>query len=336
MDRRSLTAVRYLAIAAIAVLIPGCTSTTPVPVATVTPDFETVPVASEGDAADDPAILVGETEVRLLGTDKKAGLALYDLAGSERDFLASGRVNNVDALPQGENRFLAAASNRTEVSLDLYAVTGDSIELVARQPLAVAEPYGLCMGETPEMSVFVGDKEGRIEHWVVDESLALELRQYFQLDGQTEGCVYDPVDETLYIGEEERGIWAFDLARGVRRLVAPVDAFNLVMDVEGLDIYRSAGIGGEVRYLIASSQGDNSYVVYALPEVKRLLKFRIVDHPSAGVDGTEETDGIAVTSAALPGYPEGILVVQDGANVPGRQNFKGVDWRKIQALIPEG
>ena len=331
-SRQPLTAARYLFLAAVTALIPACTTTSAVQLAEVTPDFETTAVASEGDAADDPAILVGADAVRLLGTDKRSGLALYDLAGVERDFIASGRVNNVDAVALSDDRFLAAASNRTEISLDLYHVelTGDALTLVARQPLQMEEPYGLCMGRTPETSVFVGDKEGLIEQWIIDEDLGFELRKRFQLQGQTEGCVYDPTDDTLYIGEEERGIWAIDLNSGDRRLITPVDVTNLVMDVEGLDIYH----GADDRYLVASSQGDNSYVVYSLPAGEKLLKFRIADDPDSGIDGTEETDGLAVTSAALPGYPLGLLVVQDGANVPARQNFKGVDWQKIQALLP--
>ncbi len=324
-------------VALLIVLVPGCTSTSPVQVAAVAPDFETDPVANDGDAADDPAILVGATANRLLGTNKRAGLALYDLSGSERAFLASGRVNNVDALSLDGDRFLAAASNRTEISLDLYTVdvSGDHMALVARQPLDMTDPYGLCMGRTPEPSVFVGDKEGRVEHWVIGDGLQLSLRRSFQLAGQTEGCVYDPVDGTLYVGEEERGIWAFAVQSGTRRLIASVDGRNLVMDVEGLDIYHPAGTNPGERLLVASSQGDNTYLVYRIPGGEQLLKFRLEAAPETGIDGTEETDGLAVTSAPLPGYPEGILVVQDGANAPARQNFKGVDWRKIQALIPE-
>lgn len=332
VTRTTGTAARYFLLAVVVALIPACTTTSAVPLAEVTPDFETTAVASEGDAADDPAILVGADAVRLLGTDKRSGLALYDLTGAERNFIASGRVNNVDAVALSENRFLAAASNRTEISLDLYHVelTSDALTLVGRQPLQMEEPYGLCMGRTPETSVFVGDKKGLIEQWVIDEDLGFELRRRFQLQGQTEGCVYDSTADTLYIGEEERGIWAIDLANGNRQLIAPVDETNLVMDVEGLDVYH----GAEDRYLIASSQGDSSYVVYALPGGERLLKFRIADNADTGIDGSEETDGIAVTSAELPGYPQGILVVQDGANVPARQNFKGVDWQKIQVLLP--
>jgi 3-phytase len=99
--------------------------------------------------------------------------------------------------------------------------------------------------------------------------------------------------------------------------------------VEGLDIYA----GDEARYLIASSQGDDGYVVCSLPSGHQLLKFRIEEDDISGVDGTSETDGLAVTSKPLPGYPAGLLIVQDGFNEPDLQNFKGVDWQKIQALL---
>ncbi len=321
----------FVRLVGIVALITACTSFKPVQVATVTPDFETEPVAHEGDAADDPAILVEGTNVRILGTNKRAGLALYDLKGTERTFLPSGRVNNVDALPVQSGGFIAAASNRTEVSLDLYHVDmdGDRIELLTRQPLDMTDPYGLCMGRTPDLSIFVGDKDGKVEHWVLRDTL--ELDHTLQFGGQTEGCVYDPTDGVLYVGEEERGIWAVDLSgKRPRRLIDGTDGANLVADVEGLDIYH--GTDG-ARYLLASSQGDDSYLVYGLPEGRQLLKFRVVDDPDSALDGSQETDGLAVTPLPLPGYPQGLMVVQDGDNTPGLQNFKGIDWRKIRALI---
>ena len=67
-----------------------------------------------------------------------------------------------------------------------------------------------------------------------------------------------------------------------------------------------------------------------------MLKFSVTADADIGVDGAEETDGVAVTSRALPGYPRGLLVVQDGFNrMPNEtQNFKAVDWRRVEALIP--
>ena len=61
-----------------------------------------------------------------------------------------------------------------------------------------------------------------------------------------------------------------------------------------------------------------------------VAKFRIVPDYARGIDGVSETDGLAVSTAALTGYPKGVLVVQDGRNrAPAApQNFKLVDWRQ--------
>jgi myo-inositol-hexaphosphate 3-phosphohydrolase len=235
----------------------GCASRPSIEVALVTPDFETSPVSDPGDAADDAVILVGlpDTAVRILATNKQAGLAVYSLAGNELDFLTTGRLNNVDAINIAPDRFLVAASNRTAISIDLYEadLRKDSVVLV-------------CMGRTPERSVFVGDTTGNVEHWVLADDLTAAAPAQrvglYRFDSQTEGCVFDANDNTLYVGEEDRGIWAVDLASGQRRLLDSVGAGFLVADVEGLDIYQ----GDSQRLLVASSQGDNTYVLYRLPE----------------------------------------------------------------------
>ena len=49
-----------------------------------------------------------------------------------------------------------------------------------------------------------------------------------------------------------------------RPLVAPVDDRYLVADVEGLALAPAGDDGG---YLVASSQGDNAYAVFALPDM---------------------------------------------------------------------
>jgi 3-phytase len=66
------------------------------------------------------------------------------------------------------------------------------------------------------------------------------------------------------------------------------------------------------------------------------MKLRIGANHRAGIDGVSETDGLAVSHRALPGYPKGILVVQDGRNrAPAApQNFKIIDWGEIEQLMP--
>ena len=303
----------------------------------VAPAAETEPVKRFGDAADDPAILVAMNRVAwIAGTDKKFGLRIYDLEGKELHALATGRLNNVDAVAIGDSEFLLAASNRTTISIDVYRadIASNSVELLNAIALDYEEPYGLCMTAGEDgIEVFVGDKTGRVEQWSIDSGYAGTRVAEFAFDSQTEGCVFDADRRVLFVGEEERGIWAVDMQSGTKTLLDEIDAGRLTADVEGLDIYRD----DERSLLLASSQGDNSFVVYDLDSYRPLLRFRVGDNVQARLDGVSETDGIAATNRALPGFDQGVLVVQDGRNTAprARQNFKIIDWRDIDALLPK-
>jgi myo-inositol-hexaphosphate 3-phosphohydrolase len=153
------------------------------------------------------------------------------------------------------------------------------------------------------------------------------LVRRMKLTTQSEGCVADDRTGILYVAEEDVGIWRF----GARKTdpveplaVAKVEGQRLVADVEGLAIAATGRSGG---YLVASSQGDNAYVLYRLPDLSYAGRFRIVANGSIG--GTSETDGIDVTTATFPGYPDGLFIAQDGDNLSAAQNFKLVRWHEV-------
>lgn len=325
-------------------------------VPSVVAQMETTPVTSKGDAADDPAIWVHPTSPEkslILGTDKKSGLYLYNLAGDVVDFQKIGRVNNVD-IRQNLNadyfsgyRNLSASSNRSTNAVDLVAVSGEGkLDLLGSFPVQ-DDPYGLCVGSISDgksLTVLVNYKSGLFELYAVafpEGRLTAEKMAAYQLGGQLEGCVIDDARQQIFIGEEEKGIWRFDLPRGKMTLSAPVffvgltDETGLVADVEGLDLY----IKGNQRYLVASSQGDFTYVIFRVDDggqLQKVSKFRIGNNDRLDVDAVEETDGLTVTSLPLgAAYPEGVLLVQDGMNKPTSQNFKLVDWREIMKLIKD-
>jgi len=61
--------------------------------------YETEPVPTSGDAADDPAIWANPADPSkstVIGTDKRSGLAVYDLTGRQLQFLPDGQLNNAD------------------------------------------------------------------------------------------------------------------------------------------------------------------------------------------------------------------------------------------------
>ncbi len=310
----------------------------------ITAGAQTTPVQRYGDAADDPAILVastGSAAPLILGTDKRAGLAVYDVNGEQRQFLPVGRVNNVDIVSDAElgrqTRTVSAASQRDHNSILLFDVADGRVNVAGEVATGLSEVYGLCMYHSASgVYVFINDKDGRYEQYRIDVSgdeFSGNLVREFALPSQPEGCVTDPLNGRIFMGEEAAGVWeaGAEPDGDAPKLVIPTsDA--LVADVEGMDLYQTA----DQSLLVVSSQGSDSYAVYDLRDNYRLrTSFSVTADITGGVDGVSETDGLAVTAEPLPSYPLGILVVQDGRNrMPDApQNFKIVDWRAVQALI---
>lgn len=310
----------------------------------VTAAAETAPVASADDAADDPAIWVNDADPAaslILGTDKKAGLYLYDLAGAVKQFLPAGRLNNVDLrqnVTVGDwSGDLAAASNRTDDTVALFSVTGGVAARTGAFPSVFAEPYGLCMGAAADgVFVFIAYKTGDVVAYRVTGPDSGEEAARLKFATQTEGCVFDDETQTLYVAEEDRGVWKTGFADGGFSEPSLIDevggASGVAADVEGLALYKT---GDATGYLLASSQGNDSYAVYRREGDNAFVgRFAVVDGDAA--DGTQETDGIEAVSAALgPDYPAGVLIVQDGFNDPkgSAQNFKIINWREVENAL---
>jgi 3-phytase len=306
---------------------------------------ETDPVNTGGDSADDPTLWVNPKDPQLsllIGTNKKRGLAVYDLSGKEIQFLADGQMNNVDHRDDfplaGKKVPLVTASNRSTNSIAIYKIDVETrrLENVAAGQIKTIEAYGSCMyrsSKTGKFYYFGTSKQGVVEQYELFDAgtgavSAKKVRQ-INVGSQLEGCVADDELGFLYVGEEEIGIWKYAAepdASSERIKVDGVGSGNLVADVEGLTIaYGSDGNG----YLIASSQGNSTYAVYRREDANAYVKsFRIV----AGnkIDRVTETDGIHVTTANLgPTFPKGVFVAQDGADDTGKQNFKLVPWQLI-------
>ncbi|MGF1674793.1 MAG: phytase, partial [Rivularia sp. (in: cyanobacteria)] len=91
-------------------------------------------------------------------------------------------------------------------------------------------------------------------------------------------------------------------------------------------------------YLIANSQGDSSYAVFSREGNNEYLGSFIVGDNN-GIDQVNESDGLDVINVPLGSeFPNGLLVLQDGANDPqnaveddeelenNSTNFKFVPW----------
>ena len=333
---------------------------------TVTAAVETEPVDDPCDAADDPAIWVNEAdpaESLIVGTNKVRGLLVFDLDGQVVSRLDSGRINNVDLRAGirvgGEETIVVAGTNRTTMTLDILALDPGNGQLSPLgepiDPGFADDPYGLCLyhsAASGDLFVFANGQDGAIGQWRLDGDGTGRLTgvpvRTWSVASQPEGCVADDANGWLFIGEEGAGIWRFD-AEPDAATNAPVavdttglgepEGGRLAADVEGLALYAPPGGGSRDGFLVASSQGNHTYVVYdrAPPHAYRGT-FRIADGEAA--DGAEETDGIDLVAAPVGAdYPAGLLVVQDGYNYDAEgsrinQNFKLVSWADVLPHLP--
>ncbi|MGW4940376.1 phytase [Actinoplanes sp. NPDC004185] len=162
-------------------------------------------------------------------------------------------------------------------------------------------------------------------------------------DPQVEGMVIDARAGVLYASQEDVGLWRIDLRTKRRSMVERVAEYGVPYSADcTLDTGNDPGYGGRIHadvegatlyedYLLVSGQGDSRFFVYDRRTNRPLTSFTVVDGPAT--DGVQHSDGAAATSAGLPGYPQGLLVLHDGENTPdgGRvsTDFKFVDWRSL-------
>jgi len=314
------------------------------PYAVLTPQAQTDSVPQQGDVADDPAIWVHPGDAarsRILGTNKKAGLHVYDMQGRQTQFLATGRLNNVDLRQNvrfgGESADLAVATQRDDNTVVLFGIdTNGMLAELTRIPTDLDKIYGICLYQPASggLETFVNDADGRYRQIRIERAekgYRGKLVRSFKVATQPEGCVADDAGGRLFLGEEKRGVWVMSADSGAPATMSMVLPVGPVLhaDTEGIAIYHGAG----ASYLVVSSQGNNSYVVLdAKAPYKVRGVFRVGFNVAAGIDGTAETDGLDVTSKNLGGpYAQGMLVIQDGyKHLPdGQQNFKYLPWSQV-------
>lgn len=313
----------------------------------VAPSAETAPSPSVEDSADDPAIWFNSADPEsslVLGTDKQTGLYVYDLAGVEAQRFPVGPLNNVDLRQMGPSSFdLAIASNDGRNVVSVFSIdrrTG-AVAPLAELATGKIEPYGICLGaSTDGYDVFVTYKDGTVQAFrlTIDAAPAMSLIRTIKFATQLEGCVVDEAQETLFVGEEAKGVWSVDLGdtNAAPVLIDAVgSASGLTADVEGVSLWRGADGKG---WLVVSAQGVSRFIVYDRlpPHAPRGAISIETSEGSPVVDAVTGTDGLDVAAAPLgANYPRGLLVVQDDANTApaANQNFKLVDWRDVEAAL---
>ena len=332
-------------------LLAACATPAPMisyPAVDIPAAGQTDPVGtSNADAADDPAFWVNRANPAasiMVGTDKKAGLYSYGLDGRKRHFIDAGLLNNVDLWPLSSGALVVASDRNDPLNahIALFEMDTDGrFTALGKVPAGKGEAYGICVQNGPgapnrytktpdHWYVYAANKDGTVHEISITRGhagFASHITQTWKLPTQIEGCVTNPENGDLFIGEEDVGIWRIRTGEPNPKpeLFAQIGADDgLVADVEGLAF---AARNGKPDLLIASSQGDNAYAVFDADTGALLGRFRI---SGGSIGATQETDGIDLVIAdGLPGYLGGIFMAQDGDNAPLAQNFKMISWQSV-------
>ncbi|MEU2549526.1 phytase [Streptomyces roseolus] len=221
------------------------------------------------------------------------------------------------------------------------------------------------------------DRGGRVGYRTQD---TLDLPQSFALPNgttwrpcadpgelpQVEGMAVDQEEHVLYAAQEAVGLWRVEiddeeferpeLLDRVRQYGTPwtydeteeecvLDTANdpgfggehLSADAEGVTVYHG---GDGTGYVLASSQGDDTFAVYAREGANAYLgSFSVTDGPAT--DGVQHSDGATVVNVPLgSAFPKGLLVTHDGEATPADgdregTNFKFTRWDDVAGAFPE-
>ena len=301
----------------------------------VFPLYETPAVDTRGDAADDPAIWLNKEFPALsiiFATDKRSGIYAYDLRGKQLTFSPAGNINNVDlrtlkldyrtdnGVVKKDYTFLFG-TNRSLNTIDLWIFFDEGINRSMRNranlrysKFSINEKpdfriksesniYGICAGVHPQYGLiaFVTEDEGpNVEVYYLGAN-GLELLATLDNGGESEGCVFDDENLTLFISEENlRGnlkAHKFDKDFNLTGDPFVIDSRegNIVGDPEGVTVYKTDQNKG---FIILSSQGDSKFNIYNRQQPYEFIKsFKISS--TNHIDGVSDTDGIDAVSVNL-------------------------------------
>jgi 3-phytase len=277
----------------------------------------------------------------IIASDKSADkVFVYDLNGNTLQVVAAQQPGNIDTryrFPLGGGFVDIVAFNERDTNkIRVYKVNPASrlLEQIDDGNIDTGPNYGFSLYKSPKTGrfyAFTGPQSTtQVKQFeLVDRGNGLvsgvgPLRQLQQLR-QSEGMVADDEVGNLFVAEENGGIWRFNAepdgaSSGTK--IASVGQNGLTADVEGVTIYYTRNGEG---YLIASSQGSNTFKVYQ----------RKAPHALAGtfaVSGVTATDGVDVINLPLnTNFAQGIFALHNGRTSPHPVEI--VKWQDIATAL---
>lgn len=297
-----------------------------------------------GDNADDPAIWIHPSDPSrslMFLSDKDAGIYVFDFKGNQiQQINFNTRLNNIDVrydFKFGNETIDIVAGNLREVGklavlkINQNYSSGDAVSVLAGPNSSGNDiqenSYGFTLYQRPsDGAIFAFDKPKggtSIKQFLISGSGGqIQLTQVREIKDVSidvaEGLVADDELGFVYFAEESKGVHKYNADPGsgnLNRLSFFASSDGISGDREGFALYKCNDGSG---YLVLSSQGNSTFKVYERQGNNTFVK----TFSAAQSDGT---DGLDVSSAAAPNFPNGFAVIHDD---PGAQYYV-YDWGDI-------
>lgn len=283
---------------------------------------------------------------RIFGTGGSAGIEVYDLAGKRLSKVATGgEVKGLDILPAfqlaGEPAPLLVALDVHTPAVLVFAIDPASGALQRRElrNLEITGAFeGLCTYQSQRDGgayIFLAMDSGKLQQWwlqpAADGALTGRHMRDLNVASKVAFCTTDVATGSLYVSEDEIGIWRFNAdleTESVPEIIDIVRFGAITGEVGGVAVYRNqAG----AALLLASNASDDSIHFYDINNDHRRFAAAVLEG-GADIGRVNEAGGLAVTALPLgTDLDAGLLVAMDNDNGEGATNYKLVRWADVEA-----
>lgn len=298
--------------------------------------------ASPGGQVSAGAAVLGQDGLLVIGAARLSGLEVNGPDGEWLGSFAGGEAGGVDAsygfMLNGRPATIVAAIDTTHNALRLYRMDEPTLtEAGAAVPLGFAAE-NVCLFRNrldgALYAIVVGDG-GEIDQQLIyagaDGRLNARSVRRLSVLSTVAQCVVDEATGAAYASEETVGIWRFNAnpeAFAAPVLIAGPRFGHLGEEVGGLALHD----GGEgARWLIASDATAGRLNLYDR-DADDAYVGSVTVSASDGAEPLEEPGPLHGLSAAVDGYPNGLLIVthEDEAN------FLAVSMTDLAAAVGRG
>jgi 3-phytase len=314
----------------------------------VRPTVETQQVLGTGAVVQGAALWVHPTDPSnslLLVADSQSGLLVYQLDGTQRALLAEGAVLGVDVQEGfslgGISQPLVMVANSSLQGLVAYVVDPTTLGLrgAGLAPITTQgfTPNSVALYASPTTGrsyAFAGSATGTVWQFELvaqpDGGAAPNQVRTLDVGGPVVGLAVDDAQRTLYVVEQDVGIWQYGAepdAGDTRTAVDDVTGGGLLSPLGGVALYTASGSGG---YLLAVSGGADAVRIYDRSPSAHTFRGSFTLVQDGGIDAVERPRQVVVSNRSLgTRFPLGMVAVHDSLNAAANENFKLVPWSDI-------